>query len=93
MKVRAVIKNIGTLEATNVSCDVSVLGGMLRMIKVFANDTLDTLGVQQEKTVTANKIFGFGNIDVTVTATASYANIATKTARGLVVGPLVIVRQ
>jgi hypothetical protein len=92
MKVRTVITNIGSLEAYNVSCNVSVIGGMLRMIKVLAKETLETLGVQEEKTVTARKIFGFGKIDITVTATAPSANTATETAQGFVVGSLIIVR-
>jgi hypothetical protein len=91
-KIRTVITNIGSLEAYNVTCNVSIIGGMLRMIKVLAKETFGTLGVQEEKTVTASKIFGFGKIDITVTASAPSANIATKTARGFVVGPLIFVR-
>ena len=92
MKVRTVITNTGSLDAHNLICNISVIGGMLRLIKVFATETVETLGVQEEKTVTASKIFGLGPIDINITASAPSANIATMTAHGFVVGPVIFVR-
>jgi len=90
-RVRTVITNIGSLDAYNVSCNISVIGGMLGMIDAYDEETFETLVVGENKTVNVSKIFGFGIINVTVTATAPTANIATKSARGFVFGPLVVV--
>jgi low affinity Fe/Cu permease len=92
-KVRAVIANIGSLEANTVDCNISVIGGMLGMIKIYAKETLGTLGINQEKMVTANKIFGIGKINITVTASAPLANNATKTAQGYIMWPLIFVQK
>lgn len=91
-KVSAVIKNIGSLEASDVNCSISVTGGMLGLIDVSAEETFETLAIDEEKTVTVGKIFGLGKINVTVTASAPSANTATKTANGFVLGPFVFVR-
>jgi len=90
-KVKTVIKNIGSLPANNANYSISVIGGMLGMIDALAEETIETLEVDEEITVSANKIFGFGIINVTVSATAPTGNIATKSARGFVLGPLIIV--
>jgi hypothetical protein len=88
----AVIKNIGSLDASLVNCSISVVGGMLGLINALAEETLDTLAVDEEKKITIDKIFGLGKINVTVTANTPSANTATKTANGFVVGPFVFVR-
>jgi hypothetical protein len=91
-KVSADIKNIGSLNATDVNCSISVVGGILGFINIFDEETLETLAIEEKKTVTADKIFGLGKIDVTVVVSAPSANIATKTAHGLIFGPLVFVQ-
>lgn len=91
-KASAVIKNIGSLDASNVNCSISVVGGMLGLIDALAEETFDTLAVEEEKKITVDKIFGFGKINVTVTASTPFANTATKTANGFVLGPFVFVR-
>jgi hypothetical protein len=91
-KVSADIQNIGSLNATEVNCSISVVGGILGFINIFDEETLETLAIEEKKTVTADKIFGLGKITVTVTASAPSSNIATKTAHGFVFGPLVFVQ-
>ena len=92
MNIKAVLTNIGSVDATNVIWDVAVTGGIFKIINVHANGTIATLAVQQKTTVTAGTIFGFGKLNITITATAPYANIATKTVQGFAIGPIIIVR-
>ncbi len=92
-KISVDIQNIGLLNATDVNCNISVVGGLLGFINIFSKKTLETLAIEEKKTVTADKIFGIGKINVTVTVNAPLANVATKTAHGFVFGPLVFVRE
>jgi hypothetical protein len=92
-KIRTAIKNIGSLPVDDVTCNVSVIGGMLGLIDVFAEETLGTFAVDEGKTMMARGIIGIGTVNITVTVSAPSANTNTKTAHGFVVGPLIIVRQ
>jgi len=93
LKVKTVLVNTGLLAAQNVSCNITVKGGMLGMIRVSTENSVDILGVQEEKTIASRTIFGVGKINISVTASAPSSNIVTSTAHGLVIGPLVIVRS
>jgi hypothetical protein len=92
-KIKTVITNIGSIDAYNVNCSVYITGGMLRMIDVLAEETFETLKVEEEITMIVNKIVGFGKINITIIASALYANIATKTLSGFVLWPFIFVRQ
>ena len=90
-KVSATIKNIGSLDAYDVYCNISVTGGIFGFIDVFTEETFETLAVDEEKTMSAGKIFGLGKIDVTVSASSPSANSTAKTVQGFVLGPFVFV--
>ena len=92
-KVSATIKNIGMLDAYDVNCNVSVIGGLFGFIDVFFEETYETLASDEEITISAEKIFGIGKIDVTVSASSPSAKSATKTVQGFVLGPFVFVKQ
>jgi len=93
-KVIAKIKNIGTLEASNVNWSISVSGGTFGLINVFTENTIDIIEVEvEEKIKTSGIIFGFGNIEVNVTAMIPAANTATKTVNGFVFGPFVLLQK
>ena len=92
-KVNVVIKNIGTLDAYDVDWSISAVGGMLGLINILTEETINTLGAaEEEKVKTSGTIFGLGNINITVIATAPSVNETTKTASGFVLGPFVLVR-
>ena len=92
-KVSATIKNIGALDAYDVNCNISVIGGIFGFIDSFNEETYETLAVDEEKTMSTGKIFGLGKIDVTVSASSPSANSSTKTVQGFVLGPFVFVQQ
>ena len=91
-KVRAVIKNIGLINATDVNCSFSVVGGLLRTINVHGSQTFENLSVGEEKIAKVNKIFGFGKINITLTVSAPSANVATKSANGFIFGSIIFVQ-
>ncbi|KYK21850.1 hypothetical protein AYK24_08655 [Thermoplasmatales archaeon SG8-52-4] len=91
-KVSAVIKNIGLIEALDVNCNISVKGGIFKLINDFKKETFDTIDVQGEKTISSGNIFGLGLIDITVSANALSVNTTTKKAQGFVFGPFVFIQ-
>lgn len=93
LNIRAVIKNVGSLPAENVTCSITVQGGLLGLISVESEGSLGNFNVSEEKTATAGVILGFGKINISVTATSPTANTATREATGFVLGPLLIVRR
>jgi hypothetical protein len=92
-KASAVIKNIGSLEASNVNCSIAIVGGILQLINVYYEETFDNLSVEEEKTFSVDRVFGFGKINLTVIVSSPDANIAIKTADGIILGPIVIIRR
>jgi hypothetical protein len=91
--VSAKIKNIGLLDAIDVNCNVSVKGGLFRLIDKFTEETYDTLAVDEEVTIKAEGIFGLGKIEVIVCASSPSANTTTESVQGFALGPIVIVKQ
>lgn len=91
-KIRAVIKNIGSVDALGVNCSFSVVGGLLGNIDVFDEQTIESIGVGEQKIAKANKILGFGKINVTITVSAPSANVATKYANGFIFGTLIFIQ-
>lgn len=75
--VSAVLKNVGMLDATNITWRIQVKGGILGRINQIANGTID-IPVGNSTTVGTGMFFGFGHITVTVTAAGT-----TKSAQGV----------
>jgi len=92
-KVSATIKNIGLLDAVDVTCNISVNGGIFGFIDVFTDETYETLLVDEEKTMEASGIFGLGKIDVIVTASYPSANTTTEKLQGFTLGPIVFLKH
>jgi len=62
--VKADITNNGTIDATNISWQIHVEGGMLGMINKTVNGTVD-IPAGKSVTVTTGILFGFGAISIT----------------------------
>lgn len=87
-KVSIPVKNVGTADATNVSLTITVTGGILGRINKTKTETIPTLAIDQEVTVTTDGIiFGLGAIVLTATASCPEAAppTVTKTATGKVI--------
>ena len=85
-KIHADIKNIGEMNAANVKWNISVTGGILKRINVLSTGTIDTLSMNMGETVGTDKfIWGFGRVNIKITAEAAQAAPVIMTARGFIV--------
>jgi hypothetical protein len=76
-KVKAVIKNTGTADATDVAWSIDLNGGLILVGKA-STGTIATLAAGDEVTVSSAFILGFGKTTITVTAgTATKDQAAT----------------
>lgn len=93
-KVSIPVKNTGTADATNVSVTLSVTGGILGRINKTKTQTISTLAIDQEITITTEGlIFGLGKITLTATASCPQAvpPVVTKTGSGKIL--IVFIRE
>jgi hypothetical protein len=61
--VKAVIKNEGTTDANDIPCQIHVEGGMLGMINITVNGTID-IPAGESVTVKTGMLLGFGKISI-----------------------------
>jgi len=86
-KVSIPVTNIGSADATNVDVTITVTGGILSRINKTKTETITTLAMNEEVTVTTDgMIFGLGAIVLTAKASCVEATppIVTKTGSGKV---------
>jgi hypothetical protein len=86
-KVSIPVTNIGSADATNVNVTITVTGGILGRINKTKTETITTLAMNEEVTVTTEGlIFGLGAIVLTAKASCIEATppIVTKTGSGKV---------
>ncbi len=69
-KVKAVVMNTGSTEATNVPWWINLTGGVILLGKT-TKGTIPTIPAGGSATITSGMILGFGNTVVTVTADAT----------------------
>ena len=90
--VKAEIKNTGDLYATDVNWNISVKGGLLKLIDVLEDGTIAKLETGDGETVqTSDLIFGFGSIKIKVTVSAPYEETIEKKVDGFVIGPFILI--
>jgi len=68
MGVTAVIKNVGTADATNVDYSIEATGGILSMINKQESGTISSLAVGAQETIKLPMLIGLGKVSITVTA-------------------------
>ena len=66
--VTAVIKNTGAADATNVTGNILITGGLLKLIHKSVSGIVDVLGVGEDMTISTGLFMGFGKLSITVTA-------------------------
>jgi hypothetical protein len=70
------VTNVGDTVAEDIIITISVEGGILGKIDIYHE---------------CGFIIGFGQVEITVTASASNADEVTRTLNGLVIGPFIII--
>jgi hypothetical protein len=91
-RVTAEIKNTGNLSAEDIEWKITVKGGMQGKINIVTNGTLAKLKRQGDDhedtaTVASGSFFGFGMVDITVTAstTDAFPQEVSRSAKGFVI--------
>ena len=75
--VTAVIKNVGTADATNLEYSITATGGILGMINKEESGTISNLAVGAQETIKLPMLLGLGTVAITV-----MADSATETVSG-----------
>lgn len=86
--LHAELKNIGVIDATEVQWNISLQGFVF--IGKEKTGVIDTIAAGSFSTVNTGFIFGFGTMDVTITAVAEGLDPVEKQISVFVVGPFVI---
>jgi hypothetical protein len=66
--VSVVIQNNGDADATNVTWEIYITGGIFKLIYKSYGGLLTTIASSSEETVTSGRFIGFGKIQITVSA-------------------------
>jgi len=80
--VTATIKNVGTADATNVELNLVVAGGILGLINKDVNNTVASLAIDEEVSISSGLIIGLGAIDIDVSATCDEGTSVSGSATG-----------
>jgi len=78
------IKNIGNVEAEDVTWNCSIVGGIFNMIDIQLQGTIDILQPGEEDLI-SQSVFGLGNINITTDASALNADTFSISKSGRVV--------
>jgi outer membrane protein assembly factor BamB len=71
--VGVLIKNFGAVDAIDLEWDISITGGILGLINLSDDGTMETLGPEEEIVAAQLMPLGLGKIAISVTANASNA--------------------
>lgn len=88
--ISARINNTADIDITNLSWMITIDGGIMNLIHIYSTDTIPILPAGLSITVvTTNSIFGFGWVDIHITAVGDNAPLVEKWATGFVIGPFI----
>jgi hypothetical protein len=66
--VSAVIQNNGIADASNVTWEIYITGGIFKLIYKSYSGLLSNIGAGDDVTITSGRCIGLGKIDITVSA-------------------------
>lgn len=88
--VKAEIKNVGDIGASNLNYTMKVTGGILGLIDKTKDGTKTELAPSAIESISSGLLLGFGKIVIEITADADNAGAVTETKEGRIIGILVI---
>jgi hypothetical protein len=88
--IKADVQNTGAVDATNVEWSIAVTGGLLKMVNASATGTAATLTAGGSTPASVGMFFGFGKINIVITATAQNAIAVSASKSAFLLGPLVV---
>ena len=77
-----IIENIGENALYDVSTTIKITGGFFNRINEIVGSNISTLASGETKTIDMPTLFGFGRIEIAVTASASNVSMVSKSASG-----------
>jgi hypothetical protein len=66
--VSTVIKNNGSANAYNITWEIYITGGIFNLIYKSYGGLIPTIATGDEETITSGRCIGFGNIDISISA-------------------------
>ena len=87
--ITAEIQNIGGYDATNVAWSITASGGLFRRLNVTGTGTIASLVAGASTGISVGIFFGFGKIDIVISAKAQNALEVTVKKYGFLLGPFV----
>jgi len=89
--ITADVSNIGRLEvAKNVTWSIVVTGGLLQRVTVLKNGTIPLLAINSSLGIDSDMFFGFGRINIIISAKAENALKVSIKKIAFLVGPFVV---
>jgi hypothetical protein len=88
--ITADVQNIGEDNATYVTWSITVTGGLFKRINASATGAATVLVVGESEPMNSGILFGFGKINIVITASAQNAYEVTVTKSAFLLGPFVV---
>jgi hypothetical protein len=88
--ITADVQNIGEDNATNVTWSITATGGLFKRINASATGAATVLVVGESEPMNSGIFFGFGKINMVITASAQNAFEVTVTKSAFLLGPFVV---
>ena len=90
MGIKADVQNIGEDDATNATWSITITGGLFKRINISTTGIIPLLTAGASKQMNRGIFFGFGKINIEITAKAQNALEVKATKSAFLLGPFVV---
>ncbi len=90
MGIKANVLNIGEDDATNVTWSITITVGLFKRINISITGTIPVLAAGASKQINSGIFFGFGKINIEITAKAPNVPEVLATKSAFLLGPFVL---